>query len=249
MIDLEKAKSEFIKYTNTYDLNDTAIVAKINHSLRVMDYSRRIAENLNLSKEQTDLATLIGLLHDIARFEQRKRYGTYSDKLSIDHGDFAIELLEKDNFIRKFIETDKYDIIIKKAIKNHNKYKIENLDGEELVQAQIVKDADKLDIFFQVATLYYKDTNITENSEISMDYLEQLRQGKCIYRKADENQADELVLITSFIYDIYFDYSLKIISDEKYIEKIFNQFNFKSPIVIEQVKEVIKIANDYLCEK
>ena len=33
----------------------------------------KIAEDLNLSKEQIDLATLIGLLHDIARFEQRKR--------------------------------------------------------------------------------------------------------------------------------------------------------------------------------
>ena len=74
MIDLSKAKSEFIKYTNNYDLNDSHITRKIHHSLRVMEASKKIAENLNLTKEQIDLATLIGLLHDIARFEQRKRY-------------------------------------------------------------------------------------------------------------------------------------------------------------------------------
>lgn len=245
MIDLEKAKNEFIKYTNNYDLTDDLIVAKINHSLRVMEYSKKIAESLKLSKEQIDLATLIGLLHDIARFEQRRLYGTYSDKLSIDHGNFGVELLEKDNFIRKFIDTDKYDDIIKTAIRNHNKYKIEDLDGEKLIQSQIIKDADKLDIFYLVANEYYRDVEVTENSEISEDYLEQLRERNCIYRKADETQADELVLITSFIYDIYFDYSLKIIKDEKYIEKIFNQFNFKSNIVKKQVQETINIANEY----
>ena len=122
----------------------------IDRSVESMDFAMRrrfifeevtaeeSAENMNLSEEQVKLATLIGLLHDIARFEQMKRYGTYKDKISIDHGDFAIEILEKDNFIRKFIETDKYDNIIKIAIKNHNKYKIENLEGEELLQSKII---------------------------------------------------------------------------------------------------------------
>ena len=109
MIDLEKAKSEFIKYTNNYDLNNSHIERKIHHSLRVMEVSKKIAENLNLTKEQIDLATLIGLLHDIARFEQRKRYGTYYDKKSIDHGDFAIELLEENDFIRTGCSPDMYE--------------------------------------------------------------------------------------------------------------------------------------------
>ena len=81
MINLNKAKEEFIKYTNTYDLENTGITRKIYHSLRVMEYSKKIAENMNLSEEQVKLATLIGLLHDIARFEQMKRYGTYKDKI------------------------------------------------------------------------------------------------------------------------------------------------------------------------
>ena len=80
MIDLEKAKNEFIKYTNNYDLTNSHITRKIYHSLRVMEVSKKIAEDLKLTQEQIDLATLIGLLHDIARFEQRKRYGTYYDK-------------------------------------------------------------------------------------------------------------------------------------------------------------------------
>ena len=243
MIDLEKAKNEFIKYTNNYDLTNSHITRKIYHSLRVMKVS--IAEDLNLTKEQIELATLIGLLHDIARFEQRKRYGTYYDKKSVDHGDLAVELLEENNFIRTFIETDKYDDIIKCAIKNHNKYEIEPLEGEKLLQSQIIKDADKIDIFYQLAYEFAKDKNLIENSKISEDYMKQIRQEKCIYRNADESAIDEIVLITSFIYDIHFDSSLKLIKKEDYIEKMFKQFNLNENNK-EQVEEILKIVNKFL---
>ena len=245
MIDLEKAKNEFIKYTNNYDLTNSHITRKIYHSLRVMKVSKKIAEDLNLTKEQIELATLIGLLHDIARFEQRKRYGTYYDKKSVDHGDLAVELLEENNFIRTFIETDKYDDIIKCAIKNHNKYEIESLEGEKLLQSQIIKDADKIDIFYQLAYEFAKDKNLIENSKISEDYMKQIRQEKCIYRNADESAIDEIVLITSFIYDIHFDSSLKLIKKEDYIGKMFKQFNLNENNK-EQVEEILKIVNKFL---
>ena len=45
MIDLEKAKRAFIEYTKNYDLEDQVLKAKVSHSLRVMEYSRRIAES------------------------------------------------------------------------------------------------------------------------------------------------------------------------------------------------------------
>ena len=95
MIDLEKAKNEFINYTNNYDSNNPHIVSKIGHTFRVMEWSRRIAESLDLSQEDIELASLIGLLHDLARFEQRRLYNTFADCKSIDHGDLAVTILEE----------------------------------------------------------------------------------------------------------------------------------------------------------
>ena len=246
MIDLEKAKKEFEKYVSNYDLNNPNIKRKVEHSLRVMDYSKSIAENLNLNEEQTKLATLIGLLHDIARFEQWKRFETYNDKKSIDHGDLAIEILEENNFIRKFIEDDKYDPIIKVAIKNHNKYKIEGLEGEEFLQAKIIKDADKIDIFYQIATQYFKPADVVEKQEISDDFLDQFKQEKCILKKVNQTELEGLVLVASFIYDVYFDYSLKIIKDEEYIERMFAQFDFKNLDVKEKINFIINQAQKYI---
>ena len=77
MIDLEKCKDEFLKYTEKYDLNNDNLKRKQLHSLRVMQKSRIIAKSLKLSEEEIQIATLIGLLHDIGRFEQYTKYNTF----------------------------------------------------------------------------------------------------------------------------------------------------------------------------
>ena len=90
-----------------------------------MEISTEIAIRENFTEEEVKIATLIGLLHDIARFKQYTEYQTFKDSISIDHGDVGIEILEENNYLRQFIKNDKYDDIIKLAIKNHNKFAIE----------------------------------------------------------------------------------------------------------------------------
>ena len=99
-IRLNKAKKEFIKYTEQYNLENENIKRKQLHSIRVMELSKEIATKLEMSQEDIDIATLIGLLHDIARFEQYTQFQTFRDLESFDHGDYAIKILEKD--IRKY---------------------------------------------------------------------------------------------------------------------------------------------------
>ena len=49
--------------------------------------------------------------------------------------------------IREFVLNNEYDSIIYKAIKNHNKYKIEEgLSEKEKLYSKIIRDADKIDI-------------------------------------------------------------------------------------------------------
>ena len=117
IVNLEKSKEEFLKYTENYDLENGNIKRKQLHSLRVMRISKEIAIGLNLNDDEIKIATLIGLLHDIGRFEQYTNYKTFRDNDSIDHGDLGAKILEKD--IRNYIETDKYDEIIIKAVKKY----------------------------------------------------------------------------------------------------------------------------------
>lgn len=248
-MELEKAKEEFLKYTNKFDLNEPAIKRKQEHSIRVMEISNKIAKDLKLEEKQIELATLIGLLHDIARFEQYTKFHTFSDSESIDHGRFAVEILEENKFIRKFIKEEKYDQIIMKAIYNHNKFKIEqNLDEEELLFAKIIRDADKIDIMYQAVEIYWKDEKTQiEKSLISNNIYEQIKNLKQIKRINGEKfeNVDRVLSVISFTFDINFKESLKIIEQEDYINKIITRFNFEKSETKNKMIEIQKITNDY----
>jgi len=247
-MNLEKAKDEFIKYTENYDLEVERIKGKQTHSLRVMKISKQIAENLELSQEQIEVATLIGLLHDVARFEQFTQYGTYEDLESFDHGDFGAEILKKD--IRKYIETDGYDDIIIKAVKNHNKYKIaEGLTEKERLFAEIVRDADKIDIFYESVEMFWNGIEQeVEESKISEDVIEQFNNLCQTKRKKQESAIDNVMRVITFIFDVNFQPSFQILKQENYINKIINRYNLKDQYTKQKVEEIRKIANRYVSE-
>ena len=245
IVNLEKAKTEFLKYTENYDLTNENIRRKQGHSIRVMNISKQIAVELNLSDDQIQIAALIGLLHDIARFEQYTQYQTYNDNRSFDHGDYGVEILNKD--MRKYIKTDKYDKLIKIAIKNHNKFEIEEgLNEEESLFAKIIRDADKIDILYEAVSMFWngeeKDIN---NTEISSKVMEKIEERELI--KRDKNKAfcgiDKVMSVLAFIFDINYNPSFKIIKENDYINKIIDRFEF------EENEKVSNIALQYLQEK
>ena len=223
---------------------------KQEHSIRVMEISKQIAQGLNLNEEQVKVATLIGLLHDVARFEQFTKYRTFNDNESIDHGDYGVAILEKD--IRKYIKTDKYDPIIKKAVKNHNKFKIEEgLTEEEILYSKIIRDADKVDIFYESVEMFWKGKEKQiEESIINNEILEEFKKGMQIDRKKNKvENINEIISVIAFIYDINFKASFEILKKENYINKILNRYNVKDTYTREKIEEIRKIANIYVNEK
>lgn len=172
-IDRERVKASFAKYVDKYDVEDEKILLKIKHTYRVAQICEKIARGLGLSDYDVDLAWLIGMLHDIGRFEQLRQYGTFVDADSIDHAHFAVKLLFDDGLIREYVEgasagndaiaTEHYTVcrdaqrgdmysgdlyLINRAIWNHSAYRIEEgLDERILLFSKIIRDADKVDIF------------------------------------------------------------------------------------------------------
>ena len=250
MINIEKAESEFNNYVKNYDLNNENINLKFHHSHRVKQIAEEIAKSLNLSEEEIKLAKLIGLLHDIARFEQYTRYHTFSDLKSIDHGDYGIEILKQNNYIRNFIDIDEYDNIIFKAIKNHNKFKIEeSLSEKELLFSKIIRDADKLDIFYEGAEIFWtKSEEIKEinNSKITDKVLNDFYNYFLIDRKEIETKADGIISFIGFLFDINFKYDFEVLKKEDYINKILDKFTFCDEKTAEQMKKIRTIAKSYI---
>jgi len=80
---------EFLKYVSAYDEQVDAIRFKKEHSLRVRMQAMKIAKQEGFTREECELAELIGLLHDIGRFEQVRLYNTFDDAHSIDHAEYG----------------------------------------------------------------------------------------------------------------------------------------------------------------
>ena len=150
----QRIEEVFKDYVDTFDLDNKNIKLKYFHTLEVANISYEIANLMNLSEEDKDLAKLIGYLHDIGRFVQIEKTKTFKDK-NMDHADYGVKVLFEEDLIRKFIDTNKYDEIIRKAIKNHNKYEIlDEVNDKEKLFANIIRDSDKIDIF-RVRKIYY----------------------------------------------------------------------------------------------
>lgn len=92
-IDRSKVQQAFSDYVEAYDSCNQRIALKIEHSKRVADLCERIAKSNGLKQDDLDLAWTIGLLHDMGRFEQLRRWGTFLDAHSTNHAKLGAEVL------------------------------------------------------------------------------------------------------------------------------------------------------------
>ncbi len=144
MINIARVKNAFKDLLEEYkDKSDLGFELKIVHTYHVAENSKKIAQELNLSKEDIELAELIGILHDIGRFEELK-ITKELNSVNFNHAGHGSKMLFEKGMIRKFIEDSQYDNIIKKAIENHSRLELEeNLDERTLLHSKIIRDADK----------------------------------------------------------------------------------------------------------
>lgn len=244
MIDIKKAKKAFDEYVKDYNMSDEMIYLKYHHTYRVCEQSIKISKSLGLNEEDSNLSYLIALLHDIGRFEQEKRYGTFNDIKSMDHGAFGCKLLFEEGLIRKFIDDDKYDEIIRKAIYNHNKYSIdESLNERELMHAKIIRDIDKIDIIYNVVelggiVLHDDDSAISDAVKISFN------NNKPIKKEDRVTKNDSVMIMFAFIFDLNYKYSYEYFLKNDFVNRMFNKLKNK-----EIFKEYVDKLNEYIERK
>ena len=215
----------FDNYVKKYNIDDPKIKGKWEHSYRVMEKAIALAESLHLSEENIYLAKIIGLLHDIGRFEQWTHYKTFVDLKSIDHGDYGCKLLFENGLIEDFKIDPKYYKIIEKAIRNHNKPRIEEeLTEQEFLQAKIIRDADKLDIFYISAFLNLISYPFLEES-ISKKIENTFWNHGVVYTKDIKNSNDFVMRTLCFIFDFNYEESLKYLVENSYLEVFEKRLN------------------------
>lgn len=218
---------------------------KREHSFRVAKITGELANALNLSKKDRKIAFLTGLLHDIGRFSQLVEYNTFYDAKSVDHAEYSVKVLKKEDILNQIGCSD-YDLIFQ-AIQLHNKFEVpKKMTNRELLHSQLLRDADKLDIL-KVLTEYYSNRNSEPNHTLTWELpkgtsvsplvAKEILAGKLVSKKEVVSEIDVKIMQLSWVFDLNFIPSFKYLIEKRFMEKIFDSLP-KNDLIIEIYRKV-----------
>ena len=251
---LEKFKAWFGDYVAGFYGNDQFINANIElkeeHSWRTCEQMRYLADELKLSDNQRQIAEVISLFHDIGRFEQFIKYRTYNDPGSVDHCLLGLEVLRRAK-VFEVLESEERELV-EKAIEYHGLKELpENLNGECLLFSQLIRDADKIDIYYVVTDYYeqYRDNpeefmleiELPDEPYCSAEVVENILKGRRISHGQLRTWNDMKLCQLGWVYDVNFPATLRRIRQRRFLEKIL-EFLPQN----EDVKKVKKKIFDYV---
>ncbi len=323
VINRKNVINTFAEYVRNYDPSDGKIKLKIDHTYRVAGLCQSIAKSLGLSGADVDIAWLLGMLHDIGRFEQIKRFGTFNDAHSVDHAEFGADLLFKDGLIRKFAEGyyEKCELadlandeagqvysrqgyyeetklnseqvkfsegnfrngqincekgqfdsgksilksqyekngmkkdagLLELAIRQHNKYRVkEGLTDRELMFCNILRDADKVDIFkvnadIPMEIIYDVTTDELKNGVITKEVLDSFYKRETVLKSVRKSAVDHIVGHISLLFELVYPESYRQAKKQGYVYKLLN-FKSNVPEVNAEFDGMRKYVDEFLKE-
>lgn len=256
-IDRNRICSVFTEYTDRYNSADTKIKLKIDHTFRVAGLSQQIADSLRLCEDDVNIAWLIGMLHDVGRFEQVRRYNTFSDADSIDHAQFGADLLFKEGLLESYLGKSCEEAvaegivdedtlgIIELAIRNHSAYRVqEGLTDRQLMFCNIIRDADKIDILrvnteLPLEEIYNVTTKELKEASITKEVLEAFYEEHAVLRSLKKAPVDNVVGHISLCYELVFNVSFDIVKQQGWIYRLldFQSDNAETAVKMAEIRE------------
>ena len=253
-MDFYTAKTQFNNYLKDYDCHNDKIRLKIVHTYGVVKESADIAARMKLSEEDTSLAKMIALLHDIGRFEQLKRFNSFEAD-TMDHATYGVKVLFEEGMIRQFIEEDTWDDVIRTAIAKHSDYELTGItDKRTLLHARLIRDADKLDncrvkLEDAMETLLDLSADEVGKYAISPKVREDAFAGKCICSKDRRTPMDYWVSYVAYFYDLNFQETLDIVAEEQYVKRIIGRVPYTNEQTKKTMEELERQLTEYVRRK
>ena len=253
LIDRERARAAFLAYVAPYDPDNPRIALKVTHTLHVADLCGRIAREQGWPAADIDLAWLCGLLHDMGRYEQVRRWDTFRDAASCSHAKLGASVLfgEREHLgvpvpagtpdfgiprIRDFLDSPAEDAVIRAAVELHSDYRLpRDLDPRTRAFTELVRDADKIDILRTVdtdtpETILGCDADELLESSLSPAATQAFDARRCMLRDDRSQPADFLVSFACFAFELAYPQSRGIMREQGYATALLTRpFGIEAP--------------------
>ena len=236
-IDRARVTRAFASYVKNYDPRDEKIKLKIIHTYQVAKLCEKIAESLKLPSEDVDLAWLLGMLHDVGRFEQLRRYGTFVDAQSIDHAKFGAGLLFGEEWlIGDYLEISREQreswedtlALIRTAIEGHSAYRLpEHLSPRTRMFCDILRDADKIDILrvnveVPLEEIYNTTTEELKSAAVTPEVMEAFSEEHAVLRALKKTPVDNVVGHMALVFELVYPISVRLVRQQGYLDQLMN---------------------------
>ena len=247
---MEKFRAWFDDYVSGFYGDDEYVTANLKmkeqHTQRTCSEMRYLAQEIGLSDNQKQVAQAIALFHDIGRFEQFTTYRTYNDARSTDHCVLGVKVLREAKVLEKLDSTERQWIAT--AVEYHGRKELPgDLNGQALLFSKLIRDADKLDVFYTVTEYYRQYRDNCEEFKLELEFpdeagysakvVEGVLQGRLIDYDELRTLNDAKLVQLGWVYDVNFVATLKRIRQRQFLEKLL-EFLPKTPD-IERVREQI----------
>lgn len=118
---------------------------KREHTRHVLAHARHIVRQERPAPLLARACLLAALYHDLARFEQYRRHGTFRDRESCNHGQLGVRLIKRLDCLDG--ENPALRPLVLAGVGLHNRFALPaHLPDAFTLVACVVRDADKLDI-------------------------------------------------------------------------------------------------------
>lgn len=199
------------------------VLLKENHSFRVVGHATKIMDSIHSDPSFKDAATLAALFHDIGRFPQLSKYGTFDDRQSVDHGEFGAKVLEFEGVL--YGRPKAGDII--ECVRYHNGFALpRNITPELELMLKVVRDADKLDIL-ELATANYESPKMDPTLDfaavpggVTNEAVTEVMAERNLDARRLRTGTDMKLLRLSWIFDLTYPYSFRYVQERKIVDRI-----------------------------
>jgi hypothetical protein len=232
---LNRFERWFDGYTSGFLGDDDYVNANLRlkqeHTQRVRAESVFLAQELALNDDETRIAELIGLFHDVGRFPQFAQYRTFNDPRSVNHSQLGVQVLRREGLLNAFTAQER--TWVETAVGLHGRKALPSaLNGRALLFAKIIRDADKIDIFRVVAEGYKRyqenpesfmlEIELPDGPEYTPEVLEAVLNEELIDSARLRTLTDAKLNHMGWVYDLNFTPSLKRIDERGFLTELFS---------------------------
>ncbi len=231
---LDRFKRWFDDYTNRFLCDDEYVNANLklkqDHTKRTCQEIVFLAQELALDDNQTRIAELIALFHDVGRFPQFAKYHTYHDPRSVNHCELGVEVLRTEGILDSLRDEEKQ--WVQTAVRYHGcKTLPSELNGLTLLFGKLIRDADKIDIFRVVLNAYRQyeqdpdnfllEIELPDESGYTPEVLEAVLNEQLVDYSKLRTLTDGKLCQLGWMYDLNFTASLKRIDQCGFLNELF----------------------------